>query len=89
MQWHHWNTVKPGYNEFDGTREFFYNQKLLVTKVTFVVKIIIKLYILLDDVTIHALNREAFSVVDKGIITEYSRLRQRAQQNQNLVESCR
>ena len=33
----------------------------------------------LDDITIHALNREAFSV-DRGVITEYSRLRQHAQQ---------
>jgi len=28
-------TVKPGYNEFDGTREnITYNQKFLITKVT-------------------------------------------------------
>ena len=35
-------TVKAGYNEFDGTRENIpYNQKFLITKVTFIVKIII------------------------------------------------
>ena len=36
------DTVKPGYNEFDGTRENIpYNQKFLITKVTFITKIII------------------------------------------------
>jgi len=44
----------------------------------------------LDDITIHALNREAFSV-DRGVITEYSRLRQGAQQtpfgNPNFVNN--